>query len=155
MIQELEAAEEEASMEDKIRKDFKTTKRPLICLKVGSLRNRYVLQQIDRCRRTLSFYLSSPMIALICFALTIQESAAAVEEEEEAIEVKKFCTGCKTTKTPLWRVGPSGPKVNDVVLHFVLSLSLMRISLFCLVPLQRVWNKVQKEEEDNAAAAAG
>ncbi|KAK8545413.1 hypothetical protein V6N13_066699 [Hibiscus sabdariffa] len=24
--------------------------------------------------------------------------------------VKKFCTDCKTTKTPLWRGGPAGPK---------------------------------------------
>ncbi|KAE8679276.1 GATA transcription factor 23 [Hibiscus syriacus] len=25
-------------------------------------------------------------------------------------ENKKFCTDCKTTKTPLWRGGPAGPK---------------------------------------------
>ncbi|PSS03060.1 GATA transcription factor [Actinidia chinensis var. chinensis] len=25
-------------------------------------------------------------------------------------EVKKCCADCKTTKTPLWRVGPAGPK---------------------------------------------
>ncbi|CAI9764241.1 unnamed protein product [Fraxinus pennsylvanica] len=26
------------------------------------------------------------------------------------VEFKKFCADCKTTKTPLWRSGPSGPK---------------------------------------------
>ncbi|KAF7143473.1 hypothetical protein RHSIM_Rhsim05G0134000 [Rhododendron simsii] len=30
---------------------------------------------------------------------------------EEMNEIKKFCCDCKTTKTPLWRAGPSGPKV--------------------------------------------
>ncbi|KAG5549037.1 hypothetical protein RHGRI_014419 [Rhododendron griersonianum] len=25
-------------------------------------------------------------------------------------EIKKFCCDCKTTETPLWRAGPSGPK---------------------------------------------
>ncbi|KAK4282736.1 hypothetical protein QN277_014079 [Acacia crassicarpa] len=29
---------------------------------------------------------------------------------EELIDNKKCCTDCKTTKTPLWRGGPSGPK---------------------------------------------
>ncbi|KAJ7977887.1 GATA transcription factor [Quillaja saponaria] len=29
---------------------------------------------------------------------------------EEMGENKKCCTGCKTTKTPLWRGGPAGPK---------------------------------------------
>lgn len=27
------------------------------------------------------------------------------------VEDKKACTDCKTTKTPLWRGGPAGPKV--------------------------------------------
>ncbi|KAI3445394.1 hypothetical protein Pfo_002059 [Paulownia fortunei] len=26
------------------------------------------------------------------------------------VEIKKCCSDCKTTKTPLWRSGPSGPK---------------------------------------------
>lgn len=29
---------------------------------------------------------------------------------EEMNEIKKFCSECKTSKTPLWRCGPSGPK---------------------------------------------
>ncbi|XAR52673.1 hypothetical protein NMG60_11020857 [Bertholletia excelsa] len=29
---------------------------------------------------------------------------------EEAMETKKCCVDCKTTKTPLWRGGPAGPK---------------------------------------------
>ncbi|KAH6819047.1 hypothetical protein C2S51_002650 [Perilla frutescens var. frutescens] len=31
-------------------------------------------------------------------------------EEQIGAEIKKFCSDCKTTKTPLWRSGPSGPK---------------------------------------------
>ncbi|CAL5380528.1 unnamed protein product [Camellia sinensis] len=29
---------------------------------------------------------------------------------EEVNEIKKCCSDCKTTKTPLWRGGPAGPK---------------------------------------------
>jgi hypothetical protein len=36
----------------------------------------------------------------------IQESLSV-----DVIENKKSCTDCKTTKTPLWRGGPAGPKV--------------------------------------------
>ncbi|XP_051143577.1 GATA transcription factor 23-like isoform X2 [Andrographis paniculata] len=35
---------------------------------------------------------------------------AAAEAEAEAAEMNKCCSICKTTKTPLWRSGPSGPK---------------------------------------------
>ncbi|XP_010268075.1 PREDICTED: GATA transcription factor 16-like [Nelumbo nucifera] len=31
-------------------------------------------------------------------------------EESQANELKKSCTDCRTTKTPLWRGGPAGPK---------------------------------------------
>ncbi|KAE8702666.1 GATA transcription factor 23 [Hibiscus syriacus] len=31
-------------------------------------------------------------------------------EETMSENNKKFCTDCKTTKTPLWRGGPAGPK---------------------------------------------
>ncbi|WCJ43012.1 GATA transcription factor 15 [Euphorbia peplus] len=31
-------------------------------------------------------------------------------DEYVEVEVKKCCSDCKTTKTPLWRVGPAGPK---------------------------------------------
>ncbi|KDP23419.1 hypothetical protein JCGZ_23252 [Jatropha curcas] len=31
-------------------------------------------------------------------------------EENGSVEIKKYCTDCKTTKTPLWRGGPAGPK---------------------------------------------
>ncbi|GFY94917.1 GATA transcription factor 16 [Actinidia rufa] len=30
--------------------------------------------------------------------------------EEMMSEIKKYCADCKTTKTPLWRSGPGGPK---------------------------------------------
>lgn len=29
---------------------------------------------------------------------------------------KKCCTDCKTTKTPLWRGGPAGPKVSSLLI---------------------------------------
>ncbi|KAJ9185974.1 hypothetical protein P3X46_005539 [Hevea brasiliensis] len=32
------------------------------------------------------------------------------KEEYKNIEIKKSCTDCKTTRTPLWRGGPAGPK---------------------------------------------
>ncbi|XVF41801.1 hypothetical protein PTKIN_Ptkin01aG0309700 [Pterospermum kingtungense] len=32
------------------------------------------------------------------------------EEDMMSENNKKFCTDCKTTKTPLWRGGPAGPK---------------------------------------------
>ncbi|XP_073148007.1 GATA transcription factor 16 [Henckelia pumila] len=32
------------------------------------------------------------------------------EDELIKLEIKKCCSDCKTTKTPLWRSGPSGPK---------------------------------------------
>ena len=38
--------------------------------------------------------------------MIIQESLSV-----DVIENKKCCTVCKTTKTPLWRGGPAGPKV--------------------------------------------
>ncbi|KAI3693800.1 hypothetical protein L1987_76752 [Smallanthus sonchifolius] len=33
-----------------------------------------------------------------------------VEEETESSNEKKCCTDCRTTRTPLWRGGPAGPK---------------------------------------------
>uniref|UniRef100_A0A6N2LZA2 GATA-type domain-containing protein n=1 Tax=Salix viminalis TaxID=40686 RepID=A0A6N2LZA2_SALVM len=29
------------------------------------------------------------------------------------VEDKKACADCKTTKTPLWRGGPAGPKIQE------------------------------------------
>lgn len=46
------------------------------------------------------------MIIIVC--VVVQESLS-----EEMNEIKKCCTDCKTTKTPLWRGGPAGPKVNN------------------------------------------
>ncbi|KAH1122125.1 hypothetical protein J1N35_005285 [Gossypium stocksii] len=34
----------------------------------------------------------------------------SLNEDTMSETMKKFCTDCKTTKTPLWRGGPSGPK---------------------------------------------
>ncbi|KAI4310933.1 hypothetical protein MLD38_035876 [Melastoma candidum] len=40
-----------------------------------------------------------------------KEKLAEVETgQDEGNEQKRFCADCSTTKTPLWRVGPSGPK---------------------------------------------
>lgn len=36
-------------------------------------------------------------------------------EEEMVSDHHKSCVDCKTTKTPLWRSGPSGPKVISLV----------------------------------------
>ncbi|KAH1057994.1 hypothetical protein J1N35_036059 [Gossypium stocksii] len=33
----------------------------------------------------------------------------SLNEDTMSETMKKFCTDCKTTKTPLWRGGPSGP----------------------------------------------
>ncbi|XP_043711730.1 GATA transcription factor 16-like [Telopea speciosissima] len=37
-------------------------------------------------------------------------SDAGSSEEGQANDPKKSCTDCRTTKTPLWRGGPAGPK---------------------------------------------
>jgi hypothetical protein len=34
-------------------------------------------------------------------------------------ENKKCCSDCKTTKTPLWRGGPAGPKVIFMVFQLI------------------------------------
>ncbi|XVF57561.1 hypothetical protein PTKIN_Ptkin06aG0215600 [Pterospermum kingtungense] len=34
----------------------------------------------------------------------------SLSEDMSTEDNKKFCTDCKTTKTPLWRGGPAGPK---------------------------------------------
>ncbi|KAM7481742.1 hypothetical protein LguiB_006325 [Lonicera macranthoides] len=39
-----------------------------------------------------------------------QKEALINEEEMNEMEEEKCCGDCKTTKTPLWRTGPSGPK---------------------------------------------
>ncbi|XP_039028016.1 GATA transcription factor 15-like [Hibiscus syriacus] len=39
------------------------------------------------------------------------KSKESLDEDAAMREtIKKFCTDCKTTKTPLWRGGPAGPK---------------------------------------------
>ncbi|XP_030474492.2 GATA transcription factor 15-like [Syzygium oleosum] len=41
-------------------------------------------------------------------SMALRQKESGAEETSEAN--KKFCADCKTTKTPLWRGGPSGPK---------------------------------------------
>jgi hypothetical protein len=41
------------------------------------------------------------------------ELEAADAEEYTASGEPKACTDCYTTKTPLWRGGPTGPKVSS------------------------------------------
>ncbi|PIN04240.1 hypothetical protein CDL12_23226 [Handroanthus impetiginosus] len=38
------------------------------------------------------------------------ESGQKEESLSSEVEITKSCSDCKTTKTPLWRSGPSGPK---------------------------------------------
>ncbi|XP_057792239.1 GATA transcription factor 16-like [Salvia miltiorrhiza] len=39
-----------------------------------------------------------------------QKEEGLSSEETIGAEIKKCCSDCRTTKTPLWRSGPSGPK---------------------------------------------
>lgn len=34
----------------------------------------------------------------------------SAEEKQQVGELKRCCSDCRTTKTPLWRGGPAGPK---------------------------------------------
>ena len=36
------------------------------------------------------------------------------ESQQAAMGVVRVCSDCNTTKTPLWRSGPCGPKVNYI-----------------------------------------
>ncbi|GAB4843047.1 hypothetical protein Ancab_013024 [Ancistrocladus abbreviatus] len=38
------------------------------------------------------------------------DAATASSEESQVTEIKKTCADCGTSKTPLWRGGPAGPK---------------------------------------------
>ncbi|GMJ11173.1 GATA transcription factor 15 [Hibiscus trionum] len=42
--------------------------------------------------------------------MDLRENESLNEGGAMSESVKKFCTDCKTTKTPLWRGGPAGPK---------------------------------------------
>ncbi|OMP10966.1 Zinc finger, GATA-type [Corchorus olitorius] len=42
--------------------------------------------------------------------MDLRERKSSLSGDVTMNENKKFCTDCKTTKTPLWRGGPAGPK---------------------------------------------
>lgn len=85
-------------------------------------------------------YLSKFIVSFCCFicglvlqfvfkgtVILMQESSSP----EELIDNKKFCTDCKTTKTPLWRGGPAGPKVIPtllLLLHYLLIFASITFS---------------------------
>lgn len=52
----------------------------------------------------------------------------------------KYCTDCKTTKTPLWRGGPAGPKVKSL-----LSMIMITIIIFLLVLMHLCFNFQSKK----------
>ncbi|KAG5549036.1 hypothetical protein RHGRI_014419 [Rhododendron griersonianum] len=62
-------------------------------------------------------------------------------------EIKKFCCDCKTTETPLWRAGPSGPKslCNACGIRY-------RKKRSAVVGLNK---RVEKEEEKSAKNRCG
>lgn len=74
-------------------------------------------------------------------------------------ETKKCCTDCKTTKTPLWRGGPAGPKAQQhpflfhlfhPSLHYGLNYWFLSLfSFFCsdADSVQRLRNQVPEERE--------
>ena len=52
----------------------------------------------------------------------------------------KYCTDCKTTKTPLWRGGPAGPKVKSL-----LSMIMITIIIFLFVLMHLCFNFQNKK----------
>lgn len=40
-------------------------------------------------------------------------------EMEEKKDTIRFCSVCKTTKTPMWRGGPAGPKVSSSTIELL------------------------------------
>ncbi|CAJ1868788.1 unnamed protein product [Sphenostylis stenocarpa] len=74
----------------------------------------------------------------------------------ELKENKKCCADCKTTRTPLWRGGPAGPKAQQhpFLFHFSISppcglWAELLIYLFVVDAdaVQRLWNQVPEEKE--------
>ncbi|KAF9681523.1 hypothetical protein SADUNF_Sadunf05G0010400 [Salix dunnii] len=55
------------------------------------------------------------------------------------VEDKKACTDCKTTKTPLWRGGPAGPKFLPTWSKFVIDFDLM-VLLSSMGPLANTFS---------------
>lgn len=45
-----------------------------------------------------------------------EEMSSGVTSPETSQSNVKTCADCGTTKTPLWRGGPAGPKVSTTVL---------------------------------------
>ena len=41
-----------------------------------------------------------------------QDESQLLQHQQQAMGVVRVCSDCNTTKTPLWRSGPCGPKVN-------------------------------------------
>ena len=81
-------------------------------------------------------------------------------------EQKKTCADCGTTKTPLWRGGPAGPKVSTLTLISIsqiaprgfkptLDLTLLIAYHFLAVSVQRVRDQKQEEEESDPGNQQG
>lgn len=76
-------------------------------------------------------------------------------------EMNKSCIDCHTTRTPLWRGGPAGPRVyiyyipsvqfyHRVAIRIVIcrgpDFKFLTIG-WCPVSLQRMWDQVQENKE--------
>ncbi|KAK6119027.1 hypothetical protein DH2020_047234 [Rehmannia glutinosa] len=46
-----------------------------------------------------------------------QKEEGLSPEGSIGVETKRCCSDCKTTKTPLWRSGPTGPKIQKEAAH--------------------------------------
>ena len=55
---------------------------------------------------------------LLVFSLDLLQGSGSLDPDDRTASGEpKACTDCHTTKTPLWRGGPSGPKVrSDLIL---------------------------------------
>lgn len=76
-------------------------------------------------------------------------------------EQKKTCADCGTTKTPLWRGGPAGPKVSTLSISQIAppgltsTLDLTLLSFIFSVSVQRLRDQKQEEEESDSGDKQG
>ncbi|KAE9448187.1 hypothetical protein C3L33_19924, partial [Rhododendron williamsianum] len=81
---------------------------------------------------------------------------------EEMNEIKKFCCDCKTTETPLWRAGPSGPKllISQLLMYMYFLLLLQSLCNACGIRYRKkksaivgLNKRVEKKDEKSATTS--